>query len=120
MKEYITINEQSYRVSHSFATLAKFSEMTGRSSLEQMSELGTMSPNDLLTMFYCAIYIGEKIDGKQLQLKSPEELGMMVGIPTIQEYVKIFAKQMRAELPVSENGDAEVKKKKHRFLSLRG
>lgn len=118
--EYIQIEDRDYRVSHSFATLTMFSQLTGRKTLEQMSELDAMSADDLLTMMYCAIYMGEKLDGKVLEIATPQELGMKIGIGTMQLYVQIFARQMRADIPQPKPTTKEVKKKIPFWRRLRG
>lgn len=117
--EYIRIEDRDYRVSHSFATLTMFSQMTGRKTLEQMSEISNMSPDDLLTMMFCALYMGEKMDGRQLEVDTPQQLGMHIGIGQMQEYVQIFARQMRADIPQSKT-TGEVKKKIPFWRRLRG
>lgn len=117
--EYITIEGQKYRVSHNFATLEMFSQMTGRTTLEQMSELDRMSPGDLLTMMFCAIYMGEKKDGREFGMESPQELGLCVGVGDMQEYVQIFARQMRSDIK-PERVSTEVKKKIPFWRRLRG
>ena len=116
--EYIIIEEKKYRVSHSFATLTMFSNLTGRKTLEQMGELNTISTEELLTMMFCALTIGEKLDGRKLEYESVQELGMVVGIGHMQDYVQIFARQMRAEIPQKKNS-TEVKKKRPFWRRLR-
>ena len=118
--EYINIEGKDYRVSHSFATLSMFSQLTGRQTLEQMENFNSMSPDDLMAMMYCSIYFGEKLDGRELELESPQQLGMLVGIGTIQTYAQIFARQMRADLPESKTPAKEVKKKIPFWRRLKG
>ena len=117
--EYISIEEKEYRVSHSFATLTMFSSLTGRKTLEQMGELNQMSSEDLLIMMFCALTMGEKLDGKKLEFESAQDLGMVVGIGHMQEYVQIFARQMRADIPQQKN-TKEVKKKIPFWRRLKG
>ena len=109
--DYIKIQDRQYAVSHCFSAMTMFSEMTGRKTLEQMADLGDMSPNELLTMMFCAIYMGEKVEGREFEVETPQALGLLVGVGHMQEYVQIFAKQMRADIPVQKSSTPEVKKK---------
>jgi hypothetical protein len=118
--EYINIEGKDYRVSHSFATLSMFSQLTGRKTLEQMERFEGMSPDDLMAMMYCAIYMGEKLDGRVLEIETPQQLGMLVGIGTMQIYAQIFARQMRADIPEKNTAGNEVKKKIPFWRRLRG
>lgn len=118
--EYINIEGRDYRVSHSFATLSMFSQLTGRTTLEQMERFEGMSPDDLMAMMYCAIYMGEKLDGRVLEIETPQQLGMLVGIGTMQTYAQIFARQMRADIPEKNTTGNEVKKKIPFWRRLRG
>ena len=118
--EYINIGGKDYRVSHSFATLSMFSQFTGRKTLEQMERFEGMSPDDLMAMMYCAIYMGEKLDGRVLEIETPQQLGMLVGIGTMQTYAQIFARQMRADIPEKNTSGNEVKKKIPFWRRLRG
>jgi len=122
MADYIKINDRQYRVKHSFAAMAMFAEMTGRNTLGQMCELDKMTPKDIIAMMYCAIYCGEKLEKRELEMESPTELGLHVGIDQMVAYIKIFTKQMNTNL----NGDdvavpqGEVKKKTSLWQRLRG
>lgn len=118
--EYINIEGKDYRVSHSFATLSMFSQLTGRKTLEEMEKFDGMSADDLMTMMYCAIYMGEKLDGRILEIDTPQQLGMLVGIGTMQTYAQIFARQMRADIPEKKTTTKEVKKKIPFWRRLRG
>lgn len=121
MADYITIDNRQYRVSHNFSALSMFAELTGRRTLDQMSNMEGMSPQDLLTMMYCSIYNGEQLEGRTLEIESPVKLGLLVDIGTMQTYVGIFAKQMNSGLKKDrvEMGD-EVKKKTSFWRRLRG
>lgn len=125
MADYIKINDRQYRVSHCFEALSMFAELTGRNTLEQMCQLDGMTPNDIKTMMFCAVYSGEKLEGRELDIKSPTELGLLVGIADMSEYVKIFAKQMNTGLKKDQVAspqaqEVEVKKKKSLWQRLKG
>lgn len=118
--DYLKLNNRQYAVSHCFAAMTMFSEMTGRRTLEQMADLGEMTPNELLTMMYCAIYMGEKAEGRELDVENPQALGLLVGIGDVQDYVQIFAKQMRADIPAHNRSAKDVKKKTPFWRRLKG
>ena len=118
--DYITINSRQYRVKHSYLTFAMFAEITGRGTIEQMGDLSKMSPNELLTMMYCSLYVGAKIDKVEFDFEAPQDLGLVVGIADMQEYVQIFAKQVKADIPEQKHiNTEEVKKKRPFWRSLR-
>ena len=122
MKEYITIEDKQYRVTHSMAALAMYAELTGRKTIDEMSHVEKMSPKDLIAMMYCSMYMGEKLEKRELAINSPQELGMMIGVGTMQEYVRIFAKQMSAEIPAKAKDhrlSEDVKKKRQRWPRLK-
>ena len=118
--DYIKVNDRQFAVSHCFAAMTMFSEMTGRRTLEQMADFEEMTPNELLTMMFCAIYMGEKAEGRELDVETPQALGLLVGIGDMQEYVQIFAKQMRADIPAPKKTTTEVKKKIPFWRRLKG
>lgn len=120
MADYINIEGRELRVSHSFAVLTMFAELTGRKTLEQMTNLQNISPQDLQTMMYCALLYGEMADGRKLEYTNAEELGAVITIAHMQEYVKIFAKQMSSAIPQEAKKSAEVKKKTSFWRRLRG
>lgn len=123
MKEYIIIEGKHYCVKHSMAALAMYAELTGRKTVDEMSHVERMSPDDLITMMYCAIYMGEKLEERELDIPTPHKLGMMIDVRTMQVYVQIFAKQMSADIPtknVRQNVPDDVKKKRQRWPRLRG
>lgn len=118
--DYLNLNNRQYAVSHCFSAMTMFSEMTGRRTLEQMADLGEMTPNELLTMMYCAMYMGEKAEGRELDVENPQALGLLVGVGDVQNYVQIFAKQMRADIPTHNKTATEEKKKTPFWRKLRG
>lgn len=120
MKEYITIEDKQYRVTHSMAAISMFAELTGRKTIDKIADMAEMSPNDLLTMMFCAIYMGEKLEKRGLKFESPQDLGMVVGVGLMQDYVQIFARQMKADIPAKpgKKGD-DVKKKRQRWPRLK-
>lgn len=120
MADYINIEGKDYRVSHSFAALTMFAELTGRKTLEQMTNLQNLSPQDLQTMMYCALLYGELSDKRKLSFTSPDELGAVISIAHVQEYVKIFAKQMTSTIPHQAGKGTEVKKKMSFWRRLKG
>lgn len=118
--DYLKLNNRQYAVSHCFAAMTMFAEMSGKRTLEQMADLGEMTPNELLTMMYCAMYMGEKAEGRELDVENPQALGLLVGIGDVQEYVQIFAKQMKADIPAQKKSANEVKKKIPFWRRLKG
>lgn len=121
MADYITIDNRQYRVLHNFIAISMFAELTGRRTLDQISNMEDMTPQDILTMMYCSIYNGEEYEKRTLEIESPMKLGLLVDMATMQEYVKIFAKQMNSGLKKDrvEMGE-EVKKKTSFWRRLRG
>ena len=121
MADYITIDNRQYRVCHNYYAFSMFAELTGKKTLEEMSDITHMSPQDLITMMYCAIYNGEELDGRTLDITSPSKLGIMVDMPTMQLYVRLFAKQVSTGIKESQvqTGDG-VKKKTSFWMKLRG
>ena len=117
--DYIKLHDRQYAISHCYSAMVMFSEMTGRQTMEQMADMGKMSPNELLTMMFCAMYMGEKAEKRELDIETPQALGLLVGIGDMQEYVQIFAKQMRADIPAQKRSAGEVKKKKPFWQRLR-
>lgn len=118
--EYINIEGKDYRVLHCYGAISMFSQLTGRKTLEEMENFGNMSADDLMTMMYCAIYMGEKKDKRVLEIETPQELGLMVDMGTMQTYAQIFARQMRADIPEKNTTGKEVKKKIPFWRRLRG
>lgn len=119
MKEYITIEDKQYRVTHSMAAISMFAELTGRKTIDKIADMAEMSPNDLLTMMFCSIYMGEKLEKRELDFESPQDLGMVVGVGLMQDYVQIFARQMKADIPVKPGKKDDVKKKRQRWPRLK-
>lgn len=122
MAEYITIQDRQYRVSHSFGAMAMFAKTTGRKTLEQIGGMGDFSPDDLMTMFFCSLWAGEKLEGRDLDIESPSKLALMVDMPTVTEYVKLFTKQMNSGVQKEDakNTTEDVKKKTSFWKRLRG
>lgn len=119
MKEYITVEDKQYRVTHSMAAISMFAELTGRKTIDKIADMAEMSPNDLLTMMFCSIYMGEKLEKRELDFESPQDLGMVVGVGLMQDYVQIFARQMKADIPVKPGKKDDVKKKRQRWPRLK-
>lgn len=120
--EYITIQDRQYRVSHSWAAIQMFCKATGRKTLEQVSDMTNFSPDDLMSMFYCSIWAGEKLDGREVDIESPSQLSLIVDMSTVTEYVKLFTKQMNSEMKKEDVAPTttEVKKKRSFWMKLRG
>lgn len=113
--DYIKIDSRQYRVKHSYLTFAMFAELTGRGTIEQMGDLSKMTPHELLTMMYCSLYVGAKVDKVEFDFASPDELGLVVGIADMQDYVQVFAKQVKADIPAQQHVNTEEVKKKRPF-----
>lgn len=122
MADYITIQDRQYRVSHAYAAIEMFAKATGRKTLEQIGDMSSFSPGDLMTMFYCSLWAGESLDKREFDIKSPSELALLVDMPTVTEYVKLFAKQMGSGLQKEDVKDVAegVKKKTSFWKRLRG
>lgn len=122
MAEYITIQNRQYRVSHSFGAIAMYSKATGRKTLEQIGDMSSFSPDDLMTMFYCSLWAGESLEERELDIESPSKLALMVDMPTVMEYVKLFTKQMNSGVQKEDvkHTTEDVKKKTSFWKRLRG
>lgn len=122
MKDYIEIDEKRYRVHICWNAVAMYLKEKGIEDLTKFGDIYSMSAEDILILMYWAMFYGEEVEGRELPIKSSYELGMIIGHVKIMEFVGIFAKQMKSQLPPSEETQTstqeggEVKKKKFSFL----
>lgn len=117
MKHYIEIEGKKYRVLVCWNAVAMYLQEKGIEDLSDFGNIAEMKASDMLIMFFWALYYGEDSEGRQLPYPSSHKLGNVVTPVHVAQFTQMFAEQMKAQIPKSEEpiSEDDVKKKKSFF-----
>lgn len=117
MKHYIEIEGKKYRVLVCWNAVAMYLQEKGIEDLSDFGNIAKMKASDMLIMFFWALYYGEDSEGRQLPYPSSHKLGNVVTPVHVAQFTQMFAEQMNAQIPKSEEpiSEDDVKKKKSFF-----
>lgn len=110
----VEIDGKEYRIEYNFNAIAEFLEMTGR-SLGDLTDLGEISAKEMLTLIWCGISEGERLEGRKMEI-GRDELGAVIGPEDIKIALDILSKHFSGQ-GTGEDAKSGKQKKRIRWFS---
>lgn len=90
------IDGRSFRVELNWNAIVAFLEVSGRDDVRALADFSTLKPSDLAGLLAAGINEGARLDGADVHF-APEEIGALVDISIMAEFIGIFTRQTQAK-----------------------
>ena len=107
LKDWITLNDQDYRLEINWNTIEDYLERK-QMSLSDLSNIGDFKGEDVTLMIECAIAEGERLEGRESPVKA-KDIGAVLDFDDIKDFIKIFTRRFAPD--AKPEGEKTAKKK---------
>lgn len=106
-KDFLTIQGKQVRVEANWNAIVAFLEASGRDSMQDLANFGTIKPSDVAGLMAACINEGERLEGRESSY-SAQEIGQIGDFKAMTDFLSIYFRQ---SAPKVKNEDSDGKKK---------
>lgn len=96
MDSITLLDGRTFRVEVNWNAIVAFLEASNRDDVRALADFSSLRPSDLAGLLAAGINEGERLEGREANF-SEKEIGALVDINTVAEFIRIFTRQTQAK-----------------------